>query len=125
MREILFKGKRKDNDEWVEGDFVRLKDGDRVIPCIYGYGKVIHETVCEYTGKLDRNGKKIFENDICLFYGEEGETNIYTIAWDSNSCGYITRYTNSAYDVLDDFFAERCEVIGNIFDNPELLEDKQ
>lgn len=130
MREILFRGKRVDNGEWVEGNFIKDNWGDTYGELIYGIlqdreapaglagwipKRVLPETVGEYTGLTDKNGKKIFEGDIIRSNSERG---------------YIEYYPNDcAFDVVDDhgFYwliseMSNIEVIGNIHDNPELLE---
>lgn len=135
MREILFRGKLKqDNlpyrkDEWVYGNFVFLTDGNRHIPHIYGFGEVIPETIGQYTGLTDKNGKKIFEGDIvkeedCV---HNGEVQIYGRKWvvyfdkgvffgwrkGYKSCG-LSKFIPNISGI---------EVIGNIHDNPELLKE--
>ena len=142
MREILFRGKRIDNGEWVEG-YLILKDGQAFIAsypyftgkihetswlefCFGGFIGVIPETVGQYTGLTDKNGKKIFEGDICRFdNGEPDESERYTnyaVQWDCVNCRYVVVDAYNREDCLDIFFAKHAEVIGNIHDNPELLE---
>lgn len=123
MREILFRGKRVDNGEWFFGNLDLRQFGGSFYACIIHQlsmwkttkFEVIPETVGEYTGLTDKNGKKIFEGDIIRSNSERG---------------YIEYYPNDcAFDVVDDhgFYwliseMSNIEVIGNIHDNPELLE---
>lgn len=125
MRETLFRGKRVDNGEWVYGDLLQpTKEKILNIYEISDYNslmgdrhEVYPETVGQYTGLNDKNGKKIFEGDIIRSNSERG---------------YIEYYPNDcAFDVVDDhgFYwliseMSNIEVIGNIHDNPELLKDK-
>ena len=115
-REILFRGKRVDNGEWVEGLIARIGDNgisnivekqfDILVP-------VRTETVCQFTGLTDKNGKRIFENDIVL-------CNRYD---DENYQVVISDIRNLPREMFGSNLNWR-EVIGSIFDNPELLEAK-
>lgn len=132
MREILFRGKTKNTNEWVYGDLVRLKDGNKEIPHIYGFGEVIPETVGQYTGLEDKNCNKIFEGDIVKFFDAEfakvnknhkGFTFI-VVFYDGAFCRLNTEYYGSFGDYEIPFAdsdlsieLKYCEVIGNIHDN--------
>lgn len=121
MREILFRGRRKKGDKrWVEGDLTQGYAGYVGIVkwCCAGTSfEVVPETVGQYTGLTDKNGKKIFEGDICWFYGGD----YYSGLWEQNAIVALTDMTdNEQTHYLND--AEYCEVIGNVYDNPELLE---
>lgn len=133
MREILFRGKRQDNGEWVEGFFA--KSGDKTFILIdndfaVGYVKmkeVIPETVGEYTGLTDNNGKKIFEGDIVAeACGWKGLVEFFTE--DIGSCGCcVPQFDGSGfkakYKNLDSGVDMRsCTIVGNIYDNPEMWE---
>lgn len=145
MSEILFKGKRKDNGEWVEGDLINNYDGRKFIgeiiienykgPCAdeyeisNGLEEVIPETVGQYTGLPDKNDKKIFEGDIvkeedCV---HNGEVQIYGHKWvvyfdKGFFFGWRKGYKSCG---LSKFIPNisGIEVIGNIHDNPELLKE--
>lgn len=137
MREILFKGKRIDNGEWVEGDLVRsyLKIGN---VCITDFAKGIvygvdNDTICQYTGLTDNNGNKIWENDICIYVEEDGEEikeekfavkfGRFAEMCKINMGFYADWITTNYYRGDLVFWTENrnIKVIGNIFDNPELL----
>lgn len=127
MREILFRGKRVDNNEWAFGDLLHLPNGDVVILSNKGYVKVIPETVGQFTGLTDKNGKKIFESDIVkgdlgLGYGDN-EKHIAYIEYQEDGMSFCL------VEILEEDFgkcaeiSDDLEVIGNIYDNPELLEE--
>lgn len=127
MREILFRAKRIDNGEWVEGNYVKAEliheDGyEHYIIETMRRGKTYEidpETLCQYTGLKDMNGKRIWENDIVRIENsmDEGIGNIefYGGMW------YVDgEPSNSLYDIVE-YDDGELEVIGNIFDTPELL----
>lgn len=133
MREILFKAKRKDNGEWVEGAVLpacngayiatSFLEGDSDEPLIVAAYEVVPETVCQYTGLTDKNGKKIWENDICeMVY--DGVVHIYIIVWDKEELDFKGTNGKENYGINFEYLGccEEIVVIGNIFDNPELLE---
>ena len=129
MREILFRGKRTDNGEWETGSLVIIRDGcsDKevfIADKMTGYHTpVIPETVCQFTGLYDKNGRKIFEGDIV-----EGNSEYFTYTHPYGKVVYDGgQYLISFDDVLEDIeclgaWANDVEIIGNIYDNPELLE---
>lgn len=137
MREILFRGKTTKDKEWVYGDL--LHDG-------YDYDVAIWEkkyklvteispkTVGQFTGLTDKNGKKIFEGDVVRGrhwtsrYDKSSESfNLWRVDWSEKSglITFVDSPTNKARLSIHDFedFGE-VEVIGNIHDNPELLQNK-
>lgn len=135
MREILFRGKQLDNGQWVEGSL--LYDPDLVHYSIDGFSyytgecgverdtfcqAVRFDTVGQYTGFKDKNGARIFEGDILQFCNNDGECTNYEVVWFGNRWTVVESGTNSADD-LDIFFCEHSEVIGNVYDNLELLKE--
>lgn len=153
-REILFKAKRLDNGEWVEGCYQKRFDLDgsekhfifwsksyTVWECV----EIDSDTLCQYTGLTDKNGEKIWENDILrghkndddlvrVVFGEFSVIDVDTLETVDRVVGWHTEVIET--DALSkcepfcipmplaDFYIKRSEfdVYGNIFDNPELLE---
>lgn len=140
MREILFKAKRIDNGEWVEGcctecsgkTFVGIDISIGIdifeVFCtpLIRWLEVDPETLCQFTGLCDKNGKKIWENDILMAHLDESypeDVTYETVEW--NVAGWVGCETDSIdRQYLDKFDLEHYEVVGNIFDNPELLQEE-
>ena len=124
MREILFRGKRVDNGEWVYGfpyETYRNCHSREVIACPpneFGQGKyieVVRGTLSQFIGLADKNGRKIFEGDIVEYKEENGE-----IVYDTETAMYIVSFDTWCTD-FDHIYSREIEIIGNIHDNPELL----
>lgn len=125
MSEILFRGKSEDNGEWVYGYYACIGKHHYILTgklnligaVNFEHYLVIPETVGQYTGLTDRNGKKIFEGDIV-----QTEDCCYVVLWDSVRATYYLR--NPIARILTDFyhyFGEDLILIGNIHDNAKLL----
>ena len=135
----LFKAKRIDNGEWVEGHLItdeQNKDkyfigyvfgtNDDGTPHDFDVVAVDPSTICQCTGKEDVNCNLIFEHDVVSFLDATSTENGYSerwqvgeVLWDDETISFqvTNRLSAESYEVLDE-----CLVIGNIFDNPELLE---
>lgn len=137
MREILFKAKRLDNGEWAEGNLItnEKNESKKYIGYIYDERngviedfdivEVIPNTLCQYTGLTDKNDKKIWENDICDRKEKYPEIVVFNEGdWQLDYSYVFGKEIHSDACNLGFYVCERncVEVIGNIFDNPELLE---
>ena len=141
----LYRAKRTDNGEWVEGNLVWSDDAVDdykaiIIPTtdsnmftrggargdlgFENWCRVDPSTICQCTGLKDKNGKLIWENDIMVAHLDDKfpEDTTYTrVVWNNN--GFCTKEQGSEdISPLDKFDQEYFEVCGNLFDNPELLE---
>lgn len=161
MREILSKAKQIDNGEWIEGSLIDLDIDSGYCYIVPPYKKasilpiiflitdrmklVDPETLCRFTGLCDKNGNKIWKNDILMChgnpkdlvkaaFGEFGVRNIETGSIVDKVVGWhyevvptdaISRCEPFCWPMpLTEYYINRCEmeVVGNIFDNPELLQ---
>lgn len=128
MREILFRGKRTDNGEWVYGAFSSCDfDGESGIICkpsIIDYDdnclwvEVIPETVGQYTGLTDETGNKIFEGDIVITKATSCEF-VGCIAYSTEYVRFVCVTKSKIPYPMDSVFDY--EIIGNVYDNPDLL----
>ena len=144
MREILFRAKRIDNGEWVSGYYVYdyahnahfiFKNqlvcpnciNDRRIDYSVCDYEIDPDTLCQYTGKTDEQGTKIFENDIIgfidLYSTESGYSEsscLGEVVWSEEECCFhvTNRLSAESWEVLDE-----CKVVGNVFDNKELMDE--
>ena len=120
----LYRAKRKDNGEWVEGYLCKCEH-EFVISNDDGLWQfIIENTICQCTGLKDKNGKLIWENDIMVAHLDDSfpeDTTYARVVWNNN--GFCTKEQGSEdISPLDKFDQEYFEVCGNLFDNPELLE---
>ncbi len=117
-REILFRGQRLDNDEWAYGDLLHLPNGDVVILSDKGYTKVKPKTIGQFTGLTDKNGNKIFEGDIVHGYWNTK----FLIFFDLCCLQFRAKLSDGTEKDIDYYGdSKKIEVIGNIYDSPELL----
>ena len=129
MREIIFRGKRWDNGKWAFGDLNQYQDS--AIINTYEHGcRVAHEvdwrTIGQYTGLTSNNGQKIFEGDIVRTV-YDGYEKILVVIWDDEELDFKATNGKKNYGAGGFRYMPCCEeieVIGNIHDNPELLEEK-
>lgn len=121
MREILFRGKNKVDGEWSIGSLAHdTKYGNCFIEVCVHQGiceEVIPETVGQYTGLTDKNGNKIFEGDIIHGFGGN-----FAVRWSPEICSFVAGEGRRIRPAMTYGTMKSFEVIGNIYDNPELME---
>lgn len=139
----LFRGKRIDNGEWVIGN--RIDDGVTGQVFIHAVGNSVNEsdkvgeegclqfvafevapsTICQCTGLKDKNGKLIWENDIVMTV-YDGNEHIYQVVWDESELDFKATNGKENYESNFEYLpcCDEIEILGNCFDNPELLEEE-
>ena len=153
MREILFRAKRTDNGEWINGYYVRQDETsycfkedyeshpentkhyiafdmqtDWGLPNRHLVTEIDPETLCQYTGLTDKNGNPIWENDIVKCNKRKDGFELYKVLWRKyyadfgvEPLDFGVQYPISLGENEQDIKGCNYEIIGNIFDNPELL----
>jgi uncharacterized phage protein (TIGR01671 family) len=130
----LFKAKRVDDGEWVTGSLITCEDGtckvatsclegkadEPILVCAYD---VDRDTICQCTGLKDKNGKLIWENDIVVYRDVTEEK--YVIAWKQDEACFEYQQYGCSIMNFEQLSGCEIEVIGNIFDNYELLESEE
>jgi uncharacterized phage protein (TIGR01671 family) len=123
VREILFRGKRLDNGEWIQGDIVQFPVHGivRIVEQEPSYkdAEVDSDTVGQYTGLTDKNSNEIFEGDI-VKTSHGGSTYYAKIEWDDGSF-WVTNHDIQMPSYISEVSKTYLEIIGNIYDNPELV----
>jgi uncharacterized phage protein (TIGR01671 family) len=140
----LFKAKRKDDGEWVIGN--RIDDGVTGQVFIHAVGNSVNEsdkvgeegclqfvafevapaTICQCTGLKDKNGNLIWENDIVMTV-YDGNEHIYQVVWDESELDFKATNGKENYESNFEYLpcCDEIEILGNCFDNPELLEEEE
>ena len=138
MREILFKAKRIDNGKWIEGYYQKrydlLGNEEHLIfhadsYKVWEYAEVDPETLCQFTGLTDKSNKRIWENDIVNHNGEYAlvKFGMYCSSFDYGSYNlgfYVDFPEETFYRKELGYWRRKVETSGNVFDNPELLQEE-
>ena len=132
----LFKAKRIDNGEWIVGYLYRLSENNPPFIMLRKYGEsyeVDEHTICQCTGLQDKNGNLIWENDVVKATVRQNSlcqsssySDFYQVAYHEKNCYFYLKKKNNnlLFDGNWSYYLKSIEVIGNIFDNPELLESE-
>mgnify|MGYP002766825732 CR=1 FL=1 len=123
----LFRGKRIDKWEWVQGYYYQIWEKGYILwgmtNDVPNMIEVDVSTVCQCTGLKDKNGKLIWENDIVSTV-YDGNEHIYQVVWDESELDFKATNGKENYESNFEYLpcCDEIEILGNCFDNPELLE---
>ena len=145
MDRYLYKAKRLYNGEWVTGSLITCEDGtckiatsclegkanEPILVCAYDMDR---DTICQCTGLKDKNGNLIWENDVVKATVRQNSlcqsstySDFYQVAYHKKNCYFYLKKKNNnlLFDGNWSYYLKTIEVIGNVFDNPELLESEE
>lgn len=123
IREIKFRGKSKKTDKWIYGYYFKNRGIDFIAPDVFANGKtwedyeVDSDSVMQFTGRNDKNGREVYEGDVLRFYDEDIPYDVVFAFVD----GALMAVYTSTLDVRSSWPVNDMVIIGNIHDNPELL----
>ena len=130
MRDYKFRGQKIDTKEWIYGSFIQMNSNEHqcfIFPentplCIeltdFYTIPILKETVGQYTGQHDKNEKEIYEGDLIFIDDVDGT---FTVKWNDYSARLEINGDGITAD-FDNYYGYECEVVGNIYENKELLE---
>jgi len=122
MRTIKFRGKRIDDGKWIYGYLAGTDSINNIDEVAYPNEDVAPETIGQFTGMLDKNGKEIYEGDIVRYYDDiEDELVSSHVIYHKESCSFCADPTKLCGDYIGITAYWQFEVIGNIHDKPELI----
>lgn len=117
-REIKFRGKSVETGQWLYGSLCRTNPISIIPLGDNRFFEITPESVGEFTGLCDKNGKEIYEGDVL----QDDNGKRYRIKWGVNSNGFIAKTNEAHCNVYSSYhLAPNTEVIGNIYENPKLL----
>lgn len=125
MSEILFRGKRTDNGEWIHGFPYITHGGEHQIKCYDPESNiesctytVAPDSVGRYIGRTDAYGNKMFEGDIIKYDDWCG-----VVVFDNDDAQFVVQFTDGDIENFCNLCSGDCEIYGNVYDNPEWQED--
>lgn len=122
MRTIKFRGKRIDDGKWIYGYLAGTDSINNIDEVAYPNEDVAPETIGQFTGMLDKDGKEIYEGDIVRYYDDiEDELVSSHVIYHKESCSFCAAPTKLCGDYIGITAYWQFEVIGNIHDKPELI----
>lgn len=123
-RETPFRGKRLNNGEWVYGSYWYSHRSNTYQHFVFDDGNVWvgvePDTVGQFTGLTDKNGVKIFDGDV-IEYTDGCNDWLGAVKYASDDAQFVARFIGGDVESFDNLYIGDCEVIGNIYDNPELF----
>lgn len=124
MREIIFRGKSIESGEWLYGDYAprtSLYHANIFTKENYLEGVAVdEETVGQYTGLTDKNGRRIFEGDIIADKNE-----LFSVRWSEKISGFVAVGEHRMQPSMNQGTMKYCEVVGNIYDNDESMHNTE